>query len=393
MSVSVSVSVSVVGAVAGQGQEHLVEGGLGDADRGDRELAPRAGAIRTSAARSASVSGDVEAAGLGGEHRLLAEQRGVRRRRPRRSGAGSASRSCSVEVPTDDFSSSGVPSATLRPRSITAIRSASWSASSRYWVVSRTVQPSATRSRMVSHIWPRVRGSRPVVGSSRKISGGRVIRLAARSSRRRMPPENCEIGRSAASSSPKLPSSSAAVGLGPARGQALEPAEEPEVLAGGEVLVDRGVLPGDADQLAHLVGAARDVDAEDLGAAAVDRQQRREHPEHRGLAGAVGAEHAEDLAAAYLEVDAVDGAEVAEGLDEPGGVDGEVAARDVECGHAHDSASRAVSDRLHSRFHRTGVSGAGSCSARSWSPCCRPGRRRCPSRSPRSTDRPCATAS
>ena len=43
---------------------------------------------------------------------------------------------------------------------------------------------------MVSHIWPRVRGSSPVVGSSRKISGGRVIRLAARSSRRRMPPEN-----------------------------------------------------------------------------------------------------------------------------------------------------------------------------------------------------------
>ena len=82
---------------------------------------------------------------------------------------------------------------------MTWIRSASWSASSRYWVVSSTVLPSRTSSRMVSHICPRVRGSRPVVGSSRKISGGRVIRLAARSSRRRMPPEKFLIGLFAAS--------------------------------------------------------------------------------------------------------------------------------------------------------------------------------------------------
>src|SRR4051812_5823461 len=125
--------------------------------------------------------------------------------------APAASCSWSVELPTEALSSSGVPSATLRPWSMTAMRSASWSASSRYCVVSRTVQPSATRLRIVSHIWPRVRGSRPVVGSSRKISGGRVIRLAARSRRRRMPPENCESGRAAASSSPNCTSSRSAV--------------------------------------------------------------------------------------------------------------------------------------------------------------------------------------
>ena len=84
----------------------------------------------------------------------------------------------------------------------------------------------------------------------------------------------------------------------------------------GEVLVDRGVLPGHAEQLAHLVRWRPDVDAEDLGLAAVDLQQGRQHAEHGGLAGAVGAEHAEDLAAAYLQVDAVDGAVVAEGLDQ-----------------------------------------------------------------------------
>ena len=123
----------------------------------------------------------------------------------------SASWSCNVESPTEVFSSSGVPSATLRPRSMTATRSASWSASSRYCVVSMIVQPSATRPRMVSHISPRVRGSRPVVGSSRKISGGLVIRLAARSRRRRMPPENCEIGLFAASSRPNCASRPRAV--------------------------------------------------------------------------------------------------------------------------------------------------------------------------------------
>src|ERR1039458_7679119 len=62
---------------------------------------------------------------------------------------------------------------------MTTIRPASASASSRYWVVNMMVDPSATRSRIVSHIWLRLRGSRPVVGSSRKISAGLVIRLAA----------------------------------------------------------------------------------------------------------------------------------------------------------------------------------------------------------------------
>jgi hypothetical protein len=66
----------------------------------------------------------------------------------------------------------------------------------------------------VSHISPRVRGSRPVVGSSRKISGGRVIRLAARSRRRRIPPENCEIGLPAASSNPNCPSKRRGGGAG-----------------------------------------------------------------------------------------------------------------------------------------------------------------------------------
>ena len=91
--------------------------------------------------------------------------------------------------PTWALSWSGVPTATTRPRSITTTSSASRSASSMYWVVSRTVTPSPVRSRMTSHRSLRARGSRPVVGSSRYSTRGRPTRLAARSRRRRMPPE------------------------------------------------------------------------------------------------------------------------------------------------------------------------------------------------------------
>ena len=50
-------------------------------------------------------------------------------------------------------------------------------------------RPAATSSSITSHIASRLRGSRPVVGSSRKSTDGRPIRLMAMSSRRRMPPE------------------------------------------------------------------------------------------------------------------------------------------------------------------------------------------------------------
>src|SRR6185312_1742365 len=87
------------------------------------------------------------------------------------------------------LSSPGVPWATRWPWSSTAIRSASRSASSRYWVVRKMVTPSATSWRMRSHIVRRLRGSSPVVGSSRKMISGRSTSVMARSSFRRMPPE------------------------------------------------------------------------------------------------------------------------------------------------------------------------------------------------------------
>ena len=91
---------------------------------------------------------------------------------------------------------------------MTAIWSARLSASSRYCVVSRSVVPSLRISRIISHRLRRLRGSSPEVGSSRNITFGRATSDAARSRRRRMPPEYVRAGRSAACVSPKRSSTS-----------------------------------------------------------------------------------------------------------------------------------------------------------------------------------------
>src|SRR5690606_34033679 len=77
--------------------------------------------------------------------------------------SGSRITTSSRSPPSRDFSSSGVPPATTRPASITTTRPASWSASSRYCVVSSTVVPPATSPRTACQTSPRLRGSSPVV--------------------------------------------------------------------------------------------------------------------------------------------------------------------------------------------------------------------------------------
>ena len=108
-----------------------------------------------------------------------------------RSGPASPStRATITSVPTLCFSSSGVPSATIRPRSMMPTRSQRRSASSRYCVVRKIVMPSSALSRRTSsHTLVRLTGSRPVVGSSRNRISGLCTSAAARSSRRFMPPE------------------------------------------------------------------------------------------------------------------------------------------------------------------------------------------------------------
>ncbi len=238
--------------------------------------------------------------------------------------AVSATRSCRLDSPIDALSSSAVPSATTLPVSMTAMRSASWSASSRYCVVRSTVEPLATRSRMVSHICPRVRGSSPVVGSSRKMSGGCAMRDAARSRRRRMPPEKFLRGRFAASVRPNRSSSSAALRRESARESPSRRPKSMRFSLAERCLVDGRVLPGHADELTDDLRLLDDVVAEDASGAAVGTQQRREHADGGGLAGAVGSEDAVDGAGLDAEVDAVDRPVLAEHLHEPLGLDGPV---------------------------------------------------------------------
>ena len=106
----------------------------------------------------------------------------------------------------------------------------------------------------------------------------------------------------------------------------VELADHHEVLEAGEVLVDGGVLTARADHAAHLVGVAQHVDAVDDGGAGVGLDERREHLDGGGLAGAVGAEQRGDGALRDVEVKTVERAHDGRalrgvGLDEVAGLD------------------------------------------------------------------------
>ncbi len=183
----------------------------------------------------------------------------ARRPRPpvRRSNVSASSRRRSSRSPaTSCFSSSAVPSATILPPSSTAIRSARWSASSRCWVVSSTVTPAAARSVTSAHIACRLRGSRPVVGSSRKITSGLAIRLAGEVQPAAHP---ARVGRHAAVGrfgevEPREQLTRASARR--PRRQPPQPAHHLEVLGPGLELVERGVLAGQADPPSYLVALA-----------------------------------------------------------------------------------------------------------------------------------------
>ena len=227
-----------------------------------------------------------------------------------------------LSPPTWDFSSSEVPRAITLPWSMTAIRSASRSASSRYWVVSSSVVPAATRSAITSHIPARPRGSRPVVGSSRKSTGGFATRAPARSSRRRIPPDQPLTTRPAASVRSNCSSSSSARCAAGLRAEVVEPPDHVEVLEPGEVLVHRGVLAGHADPAAQRLAVAgrRRARARSRSPAS-GLQQGGQHPDRGRLPRPVGAQEAHHGALLDLEVEPVEGRHVAVPLLKPRGLD------------------------------------------------------------------------
>ena len=89
-------------------------------------------------------------------------------------------------------------------------------------------------------------------------------------------------------------------------GDAVHRRLQAQMLAAGQIWIERSFLECGADRLPHLRPFLDDVVPTDRRCACRRRQQRREHVDRRGFAGAVRAEEAEDLARIDMEVDAVD---------------------------------------------------------------------------------------
>ena len=114
---------------------------------------------------------------------------------------------------------------------------------------------------MTSHITSRLRGSRPVVGSSRKITDGCATRLAARSRRRRIPPEYVATRRRAASLRSKRVEQFSRPRARGGTAEPGQPAHHAQVLVAGLQLVDRGVLARQADRVPDRALVLDDVEA------------------------------------------------------------------------------------------------------------------------------------
>ena len=176
---------------------------------------------------------------------------GVRAGRARARGARAAraaaaaprrrsSDTCTRRSPTRALSCAGVPAATVRPPRedddlvgeivglVEVLRGQQ-----------RRRRPRPPGLEIACHISRRLAGSRPVVGSSRKITGRGTTRQAARSSRRRSRRSRCPTWRSAAWVMPKRSSSERVRADRVALGEPLQAAEQQQVLAPGEALVER----------------------------------------------------------------------------------------------------------------------------------------------------------
>jgi hypothetical protein len=98
-----------------------------------------------------------------------------------------------------------------------------------------------------------------------------------------------------------------------------------QVLATGQVGVDRRVLASKADPVADPIGVADHVTAQDRGATTIGPKDGCQDADRGRLAGAVGAEQPEHGARRDLEVDAGQGDHVAEAFGQALHQDGGVA--------------------------------------------------------------------
>ena len=225
-------------------------------------------------------------------------------------------------VPTLSFSARGVSSATILPSARKATRAHSSSASCMSCVVRKIVAPPPASRLTVSRRSRADCGSRPRVGSSMNSTRGLLSSARASSRRWRMPVEKVLTLRLAT----LLRLTSSRTSAARPR-QAVERAEELEVLLRRRALVDVGRLGDEVDLAADGLELARDLVAEDPRVAARRLRSAREDADHRRLAGAVVAEQPEDLARARAEAHAVERADVAVVLHEVRDLDREAGGR------------------------------------------------------------------
>ena len=148
----------------------------------------------------------------------------------------------------------------------------------------------------------RADGSKPVVGSSRKMSSGSPMSPSATSSRRRCPPESCSPERlrlfGEADELDRV--------VDVARRRVVARVQL-EALAHRQAGLRRRFLEHGAHPVPPFGAGVRRIDAEHLHLAVGARAKAFEDLHGRRLPGAVRAEEGEDLAAADLEVDPRDG--------------------------------------------------------------------------------------
>ncbi len=148
--------------------------------------------------------------------------------------------------------------------------------------------PAALKSDTNSQMLCLLRGSSPVVGSSRNTTSGRTTSPQAMSMRLRIPPEYVLTRRSAASSRSNWFEKLLGPRLGMRPLQPLQSTEHHQVLSACEHVVEGYVLAGQHDRPSHTGRVGDDVVACHRCMAAVRPGERRQDVNGRRLARAVG---------------------------------------------------------------------------------------------------------
>src|SRR5882672_1152428 len=212
--------------------------------------------------------------------------------------------------------SRGLPSVMKRPRSMIARRAHSRSASSMKCVVRTMVLPWARSCLSRSQMRCRACGSRPVVGSSMKITSGSLMSAREREAALHAARKRLDARRGARGKSGELEQLRNAFADRALRDLEVAAVDE-QVLPDGEIGIEVVHLRHDADAEAGGPSLARHGALHQLDRAPVGLDQAEAQPQRRGLARAVRAEQPEALARRDREAHARDDLLAAVGLAQP----------------------------------------------------------------------------